>query len=623
MRTIINHGRYTFNKATKQITLLDYTTIALEKFFIIVDQTNANTTIFQGNKAGYSGTVSGNVITLQFDTTGAGFNNSDSLQIVYEDATNVIIQDTSGNTVGVLGGGILTAQGATNYVISSANSSTVQLAASATFIGTIESVLNYPDISILLTCDQPGILTLSQYIDLAGTYRTGTITRIIASGNGLQESIPINGNFDNITFQNTGTATTTTFNLNVAYGTIDAVNSFGYKNVMLPDGATLQSATLSSVGLGSAINTLGYASLSLAVNGTGNQQIQVVGSNDAATWFPLLLTQLDSLDTVEIITSSGNYNLRTSTLYVAYKVLEITGSISINTIGRSSIGVNAVDKLAMAMDPSLNMPLGVSIQGGLKTDASGAIIISDIPGGSRTIQLAVGSTYIFDTTGYQSFGISTGLLFTATIQGSNDPGISAYTSIYGQSVASAAAGALNITSIGPSITALYPCITRFVKITATIAGAFSLVLRSQPYVPFTTFSDLTFLNGTAPVTGGLAGTLGVGGAAAVGAAQTTNPIVAGGIDANSFTRRIRTDIFGDQIVVGAIPSGFSQNGIQAVAVQDTSLSESGQTNTEMLAAILYELRILTAYFHSAFFAGDTTNDEPQAIRDEPNYFNKL
>lgn len=126
-------------------------------------------------------------------------------------------------TAGAGQNGLMIAIGATNYVASTNNSTTVQLAASATFTGVIETVFNEPNASVLLTCDQPGILTIKQYItSAAGTQCVSTAftTAATAGGNCYARSFTINGNFFNVTFQNTGASTTTTLNLNVAYGQI-------------------------------------------------------------------------------------------------------------------------------------------------------------------------------------------------------------------------------------------------------------------------------------------------------------------------------------------------------------------------------------------------------------------
>lgn len=110
--------------------------------------------------------------------------------------------------------------GATNYILSTANTTTTQLAANATFTGAIENIFNQPSYSVLLTSDQPGTLILNQYIDAAGTFLAQTLSFSITANQGFARSGPLNGNYFNVVFKNTGSVITTTLNINAAYGTI-------------------------------------------------------------------------------------------------------------------------------------------------------------------------------------------------------------------------------------------------------------------------------------------------------------------------------------------------------------------------------------------------------------------
>lgn len=139
--------------------------------------------------------------------------------------------------------GLTTAIGATNFVLSSGNSSTAQLAAAATFTGTIETIYNQQAISVLLTSDQNGTLTLRQYIDAAGTRPVSAWAFPIVAGVAFSRCFTGNGNYFNLTFQNTGGSTTTTLNINTAYGTLPAVTNLGYMPVSINEvGGTLITA---------------------------------------------------------------------------------------------------------------------------------------------------------------------------------------------------------------------------------------------------------------------------------------------------------------------------------------------------------------------------------------------
>ena len=114
----------------------------------------------------------------------------------------------------------LVAQSQIVYTYSTINSSTAQLIASATF-GTsanAEAIINEQIVSVNMTSDQPITLVIHQCIDAACTFSLPTFTRTVAASQGLNEAWAINGNYVWISAQNTGSSTTTTFNLNTYYG---------------------------------------------------------------------------------------------------------------------------------------------------------------------------------------------------------------------------------------------------------------------------------------------------------------------------------------------------------------------------------------------------------------------
>lgn len=76
---------YTFNAAARTITLPDYAAIDIEGFDIIVNL-STNIVIYNFAGVGKGGTVSGNVLTLDYDTS--AMSNSDPLYINYLDAEN-------------------------------------------------------------------------------------------------------------------------------------------------------------------------------------------------------------------------------------------------------------------------------------------------------------------------------------------------------------------------------------------------------------------------------------------------------------------------------------------------------------------------------------------------------
>lgn len=146
--------------------------------------------------------------------------------------TDVSIVDSLGNPISSVQGGTNTynltvAQSATNFAASTVNSTTAQLAAGATFTGTIETAFNQQSGSFLLTSDQNGTFTVNQYIDLAGTRKTSAFVFPIIAGIPFSKSYPVNGNFINVSFTNNGAVATTTLNINTAYGTIPSATGLG------------------------------------------------------------------------------------------------------------------------------------------------------------------------------------------------------------------------------------------------------------------------------------------------------------------------------------------------------------------------------------------------------------
>lgn len=83
MKQIIKN--WTFSKTAKTITFNDFSSIVLSRVLLITDVTN-NTIIYQFNNTSLAGTVATNVLTLTYNTATSAFNNSDDLQIFYNNA---------------------------------------------------------------------------------------------------------------------------------------------------------------------------------------------------------------------------------------------------------------------------------------------------------------------------------------------------------------------------------------------------------------------------------------------------------------------------------------------------------------------------------------------------------
>ena len=145
--------------------------------------------------------------------------------------------DGSGIVVGPVvvsaGNNLPIAIGATNYVASTVNSTSAQLAANATFTGTIETTFNQQSYSLLVVTDQDGTLTINQYTDAGGTQLNSAIVIPVKALVPLAQSNVVNGNFFNVTYKNLGPKTTTTLKIDIAYGTIPATTQLNNAPVSL------------------------------------------------------------------------------------------------------------------------------------------------------------------------------------------------------------------------------------------------------------------------------------------------------------------------------------------------------------------------------------------------------
>ena len=74
----VGYGSYSFDAALKQVTISGVTTVTIEQFLLIVNVTQ-DTVIYNPTCTDLGGTLSGSVLTLDYDTT--LFNNTDDLQI--------------------------------------------------------------------------------------------------------------------------------------------------------------------------------------------------------------------------------------------------------------------------------------------------------------------------------------------------------------------------------------------------------------------------------------------------------------------------------------------------------------------------------------------------------------
>jgi len=438
-----------------------------------------------------------------------------------------------------------------------------------------------------------------------------------------------------------------------------------YIGIQYPDNATLFNGTLTTAGAGSAINTTGYIQSVWQLSGnTFSGIITAEVSLDGVYWSPTLVTELSSLGQKTQVDVTGVYLVKADAKYIRYNVVNISGSASLLILGNDYLSSNPVDRLSLAMDDTNNAPLNVKLlpqNSGIKQDTQGAFILSDAPQ-AITIVGVIGSQTIIDTQGYQSVQITTSS-YAGNLQGSND-GIN-YFSILAYNLTSLA----SISVLTAAGTFSIPAQTRYIRLTGTTTGQFTYQLRNAPTPPMPSLNfiagsavnqttsqlgvNIVNVGGTAAVTGGLAGTLGVGGSGAVGSSPLSSPIVAGGIDPTGLVRRATSTMLGDLITgnrtiptsnaaLGSATTGNTPIGSAGFnnqlphTIQDTSQYE-GQSQVELLAQILQELKILNQQIfelpkiQAAAFQGATVpslgtivqlGDEPTQMRNDASLFSQ-
>ena len=426
-----------------------------------------------------------------------------------------------------------------------------------------------------------------------------------------------------------------------------------YIGQQYPDAVTFFSGAVSTPGFSSAFNTTGYDGLVFQVEGgSWSGIITAEGSNDGTVWYPLLVTKLSELAIKTQIDINGNWTIKADTLYVRYNVTNLTGTVTLVVIGNNSVISTAADRLALAMDPTNNTPLYTAPQPGTtKQDSFGALIPSDSGIATPTAQIyvAINAPVTIDTTGYQSISITTGT-FAGGVTASND-GVT-FAALYGYAIQTPLTV---ITAIAGATTNHFPCTARFIRFTATTAGTLTYYLRQQPFTSPQPAGSIMSIGGTAVITGGVAGVLGVGGPNTAGAATTTNPNQIGGVDSVGIVRRAISDPVGrlNTIVVNSVlPSSNAAIGISTTAIGQTPIGQSsfvnqipvnvqdssnfeGQTQTEILALILQELKILNqqifelpriqagmfnGYQQATYATQPQLGDEPAQMRNDASLF---
>jgi hypothetical protein len=449
-------------------------------------------------------------------------------------------QDGAGNNITSIGDnagqlGLAVATVATDFALSTVNSTTTQLAPNASFVGTIETIYFQQNISMLLTSDQPGMLTLNQYIDAAGLQKASSLSYNIQANVGFSRAFVANGNYFNLTFINTGPATTTNLSINTAYGTIPNVTNLGNAPI--------------------AINE---------VNGTAI----VAGQSKAASSVPV------------VIASDQPAVSTTDTTLAAAQTTD--GSISTFISGDPNGDFAGVNILEQVVTDGTGLFLNTRLQNPVKTDLNNATVLSDAPP-STILVLAPNQPQIIDTTGYQTVVFQQTVAAAVTVTHSNDG--ATYSSVLGLPLSATAGTYSGTTAATANLISAFPVAARYMRFSSATLTNVIIYLRQQPFASFAGYGNQTV-------------TASVSGTAAVGATTAANPVLVGGVDSGALVRRVLTDTAGqlqtdvnNQLYNGAI---YTEQFLP-LRVEQIHTNRGQDSLQDLLTQILVELKTLNYY----------------------------
>jgi hypothetical protein len=279
-----------------------------------------------------------------------------------------------------------------------------------------------------------------------------------------------------------------------------------------------------------------------------------------------------------------------------------------------------------AMDKANSTPLQVQLPIDLKQELDGGLILADMKGPIVWSSLVAAQPIRIDCTGYQSVlvhKITTGVV---TPYVSNDG--KTWSATYAIATATSIPSATILTAAGMYV---LPVVSKWLQLVGPASAIQCFIYLSQTPCIIVPYLNIA---GTPAITGGIAGSLAVGGNVATGLAPTANPVQIGGVDALKvpLTRRMLVDQLGRQ-QIGNTPSqltaGINKIGYDPIyrnilEVQDTSITEEGQSRDELLLQILKELKILNLQLFEMprlLNDGQAAIDEPDTMRNDNTLFN--
>jgi hypothetical protein len=393
------------------------------------------------------------------------------------------------------------------------------------------------------------------------------------------------------------------------------------------DGTELYSSSVTGNEIAASVDTSGYVSMVVQLSGRWKGNIYFEESNDDQVWFPVLVYSANEPSAADFIQANGIYHIKAGALYIRYRTDNFSGTLSLVMIGRTAARKDTADILSLAMDKVQGIPLQVQLPKDIKQDREGAIILSDMDGPYVWNSKDANSPFIIDCKGFQSVLVHkiTAGVVTPTV--SNDG--TTWSATLAVPVSSTSPGSTIVTAAGMYV---MPVVGRFLRLVgpASIVQCYIYLSQAPFNVLLNTAVNIAQYGGTAVVTGGVLGLVGVGGNIAPAAAPTANPVPVGTIDDNrtGLTRRLLSDTEGHPIIT--VNSQKLVNDINylptykiVLPVMNLDRDEQGNRPIDLLAALLLELKILNQQIYELprlIDEGKVSPDAPESFRKESSIF---
>ena len=252
-----------------------------------------------------------------------------------------------------------TASTGSYFVLSSANSSTAQLAAGASFVGTMEALPIALDLSLNIVSDQPFSVVINFYANSSAGSLIDSSEPVqgylLSNGKyGLNISAITNGNYGNIVLTNNGRVATTALVINAQYGAIPTSDQAGNQPMaiygtddlegvnlieaairgdvaistrpinlpqtdvnnalIISDAPTPNRLVASTVGQTYIIDTQGYPTISITM---GTMAGTLTGTNDlSGAWLSIAAMNPTATSTTSSLSASTTYVIPCVTRYI-------------------------------------------------------------------------------------------------------------------------------------------------------------------------------------------------------------------------------------------------------------------------------------------------------------------